>query len=69
MISFRLPFLVFSGWLFALTNLERLLAPLTIASFVYGLAAMLGLALLLWPRLLAAGPVNLVILSILSCWS
>ena len=49
MLPFRLPVLVFSTWLFVLFNIERVHAPINIATFVYVLAALGGVAVLITP--------------------
>jgi hypothetical protein len=51
MKQLRMSCVVFFGWLFVLYNIERLHKPINLASFVYVLAAVVGLLILASPRL------------------
>ncbi|WP_203328861.1 GGDEF domain-containing protein [Candidatus Laterigemmans baculatus] len=63
MRKLRMWFALFFCWLFVLYNIERLHAPINIASFVYVLAALLAAAVVVFPplqRLPAVGVVAAV---------
>ena len=52
MIRFRIPFVVLLAWMSVLFNIERLLPPINLASFVYIVAAVCACALLWSARLI-----------------
>lgn len=61
MKKLRIWFTLFFSWLFVLYNIERLHAPINLASFVYVLAAVLAVPLILSPRLQKLSLVWLVV--------